>query len=119
MGVRSMWVVKLVLLYLITSPASADPPLCDTAVANALNLFLANCLAFLEGDGPSTPSSKCCAGSKPAAYIIAEVPKEAKPLCLCLKNDLDGYAIRSDRAKAIKPACNLPAEIPADPNVSC
>ena len=89
----------------------------DVSCTSALFLLLP-CLPFLQGVGPATPTSYCCAGANDLNQK-ANTTQIRRDVCNCLKPAASRFGVNPDRSKQLPQLCNITLSVPFDPSIDC
>ena len=89
----------------------------DVSCSSAL-FSLLPCLPFLQGVGPATPTSYCCAGANDLNQK-ADTTQIRRDVCNCLKPAASRFGVKSDRSRQLPQLCNITLNVPFDPSVDC
>lgn len=89
----------------------------DVSCSEAL-LSLLPCLPYLQGAGPATPSSNCCAGANNLNQK-ANTTQIRRNVCNCLKPAASRFGVHSDRSKQLPHLCNINLSVSFDPSIDC
>ncbi|KAL5077704.1 hypothetical protein RYX36_016695 [Vicia faba] len=108
--------IFLMVLCMLVTPLFARQ-IDDITCPEAL-LSLLPCLPFLQGVGPPTPPSNCCAGLT-NLNEKANTTQIRKDVCNCLKPAASRFGVKPDRSKQLPQLCNINLSVPFDPSVDC
>jgi hypothetical protein len=89
----------------------------DVSCSDAL-LSLLPCLPYLQGVGPDTPPSACCAGANDLNQKANTTPIR-RDVCNCLKPAASRFEVHSDRSKQLPQLCNISLSVSFDPSTDC
>ena len=89
----------------------------DVSCSSAL-FSLLPCLPFLQGVGPATPTSYCCAGANDLNQK-ADTTQIRRDVCNCLKPAASRFGVKSDRSRQLPQLCNITLSVPFDPTIDC
>jgi hypothetical protein len=109
----SMIVMVLGMLVTTLDARQIDDVSCPEAL-----LSLLPCLPFLQGLGPDTPSSYCCAGANTLNQKANTTPIR-RDVCNCLKPAASRFGVHSDRSKELPHLCNISLSVSFDPSTDC
>lgn len=92
---------------------------CSAESIPAVFMALYQCLPFLEGSPPATPSSDCCVGAT-SLFQKANTTYSRRYICQCIKNIVSaGVPLVSERAKQFPQLCHISEQVPIDPKIDC
>ncbi|XP_047321097.1 non-specific lipid-transfer protein-like [Impatiens glandulifera] len=105
----------VIIIAAIVLPIDADV-VCQDIIPSLLP-----CLTYLTTPGPAQPSPSFCSATVSIAEIALQSQADLQGVCTCFKSvaDSGSFQINFGNAKAITKLCNLPLNIPIDPNVDC
>ncbi|RHN67653.1 putative plant lipid transfer protein/Par allergen [Medicago truncatula] len=109
----SMVVMVLGMLVATLDARQIDDVSCPSALFSLLP-----CLPFLQGVGPATPTSYCCAGITDLNQK-ANTTQIRRDVCNCLKPAASRFGVNPDRLKQLPTLCNITLNVPFDPSVDC
>jgi hypothetical protein len=111
----SLSMIVMVLGMLVTTMDASQ--IDDVSCSEAL-LSLLPCLPFLQGTGPATPTSFCCAGAN-TLNQKANTTQIRRNICNCLKPAASRFGVHSDRSKQLPQLCNISLSVSFDPSTDC
>ena len=111
----SLYMLVMVLGMLVTT---LDARQIDDVSCTSALFSLLPCLQFLQGIGPATPSSYCCAGANDLNQK-ASTTQIRRDVCNCLKPAASRFGVHSDRSRQLPHLCNISLSVPFDPTIDC
>ncbi|CAI8586902.1 unnamed protein product [Vicia faba] len=116
-GKRSISLLNVVMILnmLVTT---LDARKIDVITCPDALLSLLPCLPYLQGTGPATPTSACCAGANNLNQK-ADTTQSRRDVCNCLKPAASRFGVNPDRSKQLPRLCNINLSVSFDPSIDC